>query len=87
MNYKKGDKTKFSFSKNETITDIKDVDFEWINESVFCTCPNCGKKIKKTQIFNIRKLIVIENGKHYIGISDNEYILKIDKKDIPEKDK
>ena len=83
MNYKVGDKTKFSFSKGELITEVKDVDFEYIIESTFGVCPKCGEQLGKKQTFKIIKMISINNGEHFVGHSDKGHTLKIDKKDIP----
>jgi len=83
MNHKIGDKSKFSFSKRETITDIKDVDFEHIIESTFGVCPKCGEQLGKKQTFRIIKLISIANGKHFVGYSDKGHTLKIEKENIP----
>ena len=84
MNLKIGDKSKFSFSKGETITDIvDDTDFEYIVESNFGVCPECGHQLSKRQTFKIVKLIVIGNKKHFVGYSDKGHTLKIPKKIIP----
>ena len=83
MNLKVGDKSKFSFSRGELITDVKDVNFEYIIESTFGVCPKCGEQLGKKQTFKIIKLVSISNGKHFVGYSDKGHTLKIDKKDIP----
>jgi len=83
MNLKVGDKSKFSFSKGEPITDTKDVDFEFIIESTFGVCPKCGEQLGKRQTFRIIKLISIADDKHFVGYSDNGHTLKIKKENIP----
>ncbi len=82
MNLKVGDKSKFSFSKGEIITDVKDVDFEYVVESTFGVCPACGHQLGKRQTFKITKLISINTGEYFVGYSDKGHTLRIDKKDI-----
>lgn len=82
MNYKIGDKSKFSFSKGQPITDVRDISFEFIIESTFGVCPKCGEQLGKKQTFRIIKLVSINNGEHFVGYSDKGHTLKIDKKDI-----
>jgi len=86
MDYKKvGDKSKFSFARGKPITDVRDVKFKYIIESTFGVCPKCGEQLGKKQTFKIVKLISIDNGKHFVGYSDQGHTLKIDKGNIPKK--
>ena len=83
MDHEVGEKSNFSFSNGKPITDVRDVDFEYIIESTFGVCPECGVQLGKKQTFKIIKLIAINNGEHFVGYSDKKHTLKIDKKDIP----
>ena len=83
MNHKIGDKSKFSFSKGQPITDVKNVSFKFTIESSFGVCPKCGHQLAKRQTFKIVELVSINNGEHFVGYSDKGHTLKIDKENIP----
>ena len=84
MNLKIGDKSKFSFAKDKTITDVKNVNFKYEIISGFGVCPHCGHSLNKKQIVKIEKLLIIGNNEYFVGYSDKGHTLKIDKKNIPE---
>jgi ssDNA-binding Zn-finger/Zn-ribbon topoisomerase 1 len=84
MSQKIGDKTKFTFAKEKKITDIKNVDFEYIIESTFGVCPNCGHQLGKRQTFKIIKLVIIGNKEYFVGYSNKGHTLKLEKENIPE---
>ena len=85
VNHKIGDKSKFSFAKGKIITYVKNVDFEFIIESTFGVCPECGVQLGKKQTFRIIELISISNGEHFIGYSDKGHTLKVPIENIPGK--
>ena len=85
MGYKIGDKSKFAFAKGEPITNIQDVDFEYIMESIFVTCPQCGWVLGEKKPVRIKNLVSISDGNYYVGYSNENLTLKLQKKDIPVK--
>ena len=83
MNYKIGDKSKFSFAMGKAVSNIQNVDFEYTIKSIIGVCPNCGEKLGTSTIVRIVKLLSIDDAKHYIGYSRNGHTLKLEKEDIP----
>ncbi len=78
IKYKMGDKVKFGFAFGKKITGIKnDINFNYIETVNKGVCPHCGKTLSQAKTYKIICVIEIDNGKFYMGYSEDKKILRL----------